>query len=94
MMVRRYGSQSAASLAAEADRDQSTADRYAKMLALATELGLEYEVERMGAAVAEYEDSAEALRERALLAGYNPDDYATVGPNEAARLASRSGEQG
>lgn len=63
-------------LAAQADASDQQADAYRKMLALATDLGLEHEMERMAEGVREYEDDAEDRRMQACDLGFDPDDEA------------------
>jgi hypothetical protein len=52
---------------------QHAADNYRRMLALATELGMEYEIDRMRENAFEYDEAADDLMCDLLGLGYDPD---------------------
>lgn len=65
-------------------QDRATVAKYQRMLALATELGLEFEMERMGASVREFEREAQIGIDDAVNAGLLECDVEAA----AARFAA------
>jgi ferritin-like metal-binding protein YciE len=52
---------------------EQTARNYRKLLALATELGEQYEIERLSRTLNEVEADADELRDKLLHLGYTPE---------------------
>lgn len=63
----------AALLARQAEASWAAAESYRKMLALATDLGLEFEMERMAQNEAEMQEDGDLHAEAATLLGYVPE---------------------